>query len=110
MSDKDNEENETYQAQAGSVKKGGLCVIKGTPCRVTNALTKATAKTGASKTTITGECIFTGVSHEDTFPTSANITVPAIVEKEFEVADINEEGFVSLILEDGNLREDLKLP
>ena len=30
--------------------------------------------------------------------------------KEYEVADISEDGFVSLILDDGSLKENLKLP
>jgi translation initiation factor 5A len=36
--------------------------------------------------------------------------IPNVTKVEYEVADIDEDGFVSLILEDGSLKEDLKLP
>ena len=36
--------------------------------------------------------------------------VPTVTKMEYEVADLAEDDFVSMILEDGTLREDLKLP
>ena len=43
-------------------------------------------------------------------PTSHTAQVPTVNKLEYEVADIAEDGFVSLILADGSLKEDLKLP
>ena len=96
---------------AGSVKKGGHCMLKGHPCKVTEYSTAKPGKHGSAKATIVGLDIFTNKKYEDTAPTSANVGVPIINKVELEVADINEDDdFVSCILDDGSLKEDLKLP
>ena len=43
-------------------------------------------------------------------PSSHNCDVPVISRTEYTLLDINDEGFLSLMLENGDLREDLKLP
>jgi translation elongation factor P/translation initiation factor 5A len=49
--------------QAGSIKKGDHCMLKGFPCLVTDANTTKNNK-GAVKTTITGTDIFTNKKYE----------------------------------------------
>ena len=95
---------------AGSVKKGGHCMLKGHPCKVTEYSTAKPGKHGSAKATIVGVDIFTNKKHEDTAPTSATVQVPIVSKVEYEVADIDEDHFVSAILEDGDLKMDLKLP
>lgn len=95
---------------AGSVKKGGYCMLKGFPCKVTDYSTAKPGKHGSAKATIVGNDIFTNKKYEDTAPTSATMQVPNVSKLELEVADINADDFVSVILEDGSLKEDLKLP
>lgn len=97
--------------QVGSIKKGGYCMLKGNPCKVTEYSTAKPGKHGSAKATIVGFDIFTGKKYEDSAPTGASIGVPNVTKEEFEIADINEDDdFVSAILGDGSLKEDLKLP
>lgn len=95
----------------GSIKKGGFCMLKGHPCKVTEYSTAKPGKHGSAKATIVGLDIFTNKKCEDTAPTGASIGVPIINKAELEVADIDEDDdFVSVVLEDGSLKADLKLP
>ena len=100
----------TVPTAAGSIKKGGYCMLKGFPCKVTDYSTAKPGKHGSAKATIVGLDIFTNKKVEDTAPTSATMQVPNVTKKEYEVADISEDGFVALILEDGSLKEDIKIP
>lgn len=43
-------------------------------------------------------------------PTAATVLVPNVNKTEYEVADIDDDDFVSLIQPDGELKADLKLP
>ena len=96
--------------QAGSVKKGGYCMLKGFPCKVIDYSTAKPGKHGSAKATIVGNDIFTGKRYEDSCPTGHNMSTPIVNKAEYEVADVNEDDdFVSLILEDGSLKEDLKI-
>jgi translation initiation factor 5A len=55
--------------------------------------------------------IFTNKKYEDTAPTSATMQVPNVNKIEMEVADVHEhDNFVSAIQDNGELKEDLKLP
>ena len=85
-------------------------MIKGHPCKVLNISVSKTGKHGHAKCNFTATDIFTGKKYEDSMPTAANALVPEITRTEYEVADIDEDDFPSLILPDGNLKTDLKLP
>lgn len=85
-------------------------MLKGFPCKVTEYSTAKPGKHGSAKATIVGVDIFTNKKYEDSAPTGSNVFVPNVTKVEYEVADIDEDGFVSLILEDGSLKADVKLP
>ena len=95
---------------AGSIKKGGHCMLKGYPCKVTEYSTAKPGKHGSAKATIVGIDIFTNKKHEDTAPTAATVQVPIVTKTEMEIADVGEDDFVSAIEEDGGLYNTLKLP
>ena len=95
---------------AGSIKKGGHCMLKGYPCKVTEYSTAKPGKHGSAKATIVGIDIFTNKKHEDTAPTAATVQVPIVTKTEMEIADVGEDDFVSAIQEDGDLYNTLKLP
>lgn len=97
------------QAQAGSVKKGGFCMVKDHPCKVIFLATSKPGKVGLPKASITGIDIFTNKKYEEIIPLSRKIQIPIVNITEFEVADIAEDDFAHLILNDGSLRQ-LKLP
>ena len=84
-------------------------MLKGNPCKVTDYSTAKPGKHGSAKATIVGLDIFTNKKYEDTAPTGATVQVPVVTKNEYEVADIDEDDFVSAILEDGDLKTDLKL-
>jgi translation initiation factor eIF-5A len=72
--------------------------------------TSKTGKHGHAKANITGIDIFTGKKQEDSCPTSHNIYVPNVKRTEYTLIDIADDGFLSLMDEDGGTKEDLKLP
>jgi translation initiation factor 5A len=54
--------------------------------------------------------LFTNKKIDDIFSTSGTVWAPIVSKVEYEVADISEDGFVSLIEKDNSLKEDIKLP
>ena len=102
--------SDTYPMSCGSIKKGGYMVFKGRPCRVVDYTTSKTGKHGHAKANITGIDIFNGKKYEDSCPTSHNVEVPNIKRTPYTVIDVDQDGFVSLMDAQGNLRQDLKLP
>jgi translation initiation factor 5A len=100
----------TYPQQAGTIRKGGFIVINGHPCKVADVSTSKTGKHGHAKCHFVAIDIFSGKKYESLEPSSHNCDVPNIGRKEYTVSDINDEDYVSLLDEGGNIREDLKLP
>ena len=100
----------TYPVQAGSLKKGSYAMLNGFPCRVVEMSSSKTGKHGHAKATIVGIDIFTHKKHEDSAPSSHSIDAPFVTRKEYQLADITSDGFVSCLLENGETKEDLKLP
>lgn len=54
--------------------------------------------------------IFTGKKYEDICPSTHNMDVPNVSRTEWQLVDISTDGFVSLMDDTGNQKEDLKLP
>lgn len=100
----------TYPMQAGNVKKNAYAMLKGFPCRVVEMTTSKAGKHGHAKATIVGVDIFSGKKHEDSCPTSHNMEIPFVKKNEYQLIDIAEDGYVTLLLENGETKEDLKLP
>ncbi|KAL8269692.1 hypothetical protein Esti_006382 [Eimeria stiedai] len=100
----------TYPMQAGAIKKNGFCMLKGNPCKVVEYSTSKTGKHGHAKAHIVGLDIFTGKKYEDICPTSHNMEVPNVKRTEYQLIDVSDDGFCSLLLENGDLKSDLTLP
>jgi translation initiation factor 5A len=100
----------TFPQQAGTIRKNGFMVIKGRPCKIADVSTSKTGKHGHAKCNFVGIDIFTGKKYEEMTPSSHNMDVPNISRTEYTLLDVNEEGFVSLMAENGDTREDLSLP
>ena len=75
--------------QAGAIKKGGYCMLKNFPCKVTEFSTAKPGKHGSAKATIVGYDIFTNKKYEDGWPTSHNVRVPVIKKTELKVVDVD---------------------
>ncbi|CAL5034282.1 unnamed protein product [Urochloa decumbens] len=102
--------SKTYPQQAGTIRKNGFIVIKNRPCKVVEVSTSKTGKHGHAKCHFVGIDIFTGKKLEDIVPSSHNCDVPHVNRTEYQLIDISEDGFVSLLTESGNTKDDLKLP
>jgi len=100
----------TYPMQAGALRKGGHCMLKGFPCKLIEITTSKTGKHGHAKAAITGIDIFTDKKVEDMTPTSHNMEVPNVTRTEFQLLDVDEDsGAVSVLLENGDTKDDLNL-
>ncbi|KAI8466066.1 MAG: eukaryotic elongation factor 5A hypusine, DNA-binding OB fold-domain-containing protein [Monoraphidium minutum] len=85
-------------------------VAKGHPCKVVDVSTSKTGKHGHAKCNFVCVDIFTGKKYEEMTPSSHNMDVPNVSRMEYTLLDINEEGFCTLMMENGDTREDLMLP
>ncbi len=98
------------KVSAGSLKKGDLVMIKGRPCKVASMTTAKPGKHGSAKAIITAIDIFTSNKLETTFSTGDNVDAPVVKRVEYTLINIEEDGYVHLMDESGELKEDLKLP
>ncbi|XP_044490046.1 mitotic checkpoint protein BUB3.3-like [Mangifera indica] len=102
--------SKTYPQQAGTIRKNGYIVIKNRPCKVVEVSTSKTGKHGHAKCHFVGIDIFNGKKLEDIVPSSHNCDVPHVNRTDYQLIDISEDGFVSLLTENGNTKDDLRLP
>jgi translation initiation factor 5A len=77
---------------------------------VSDVSTSKTGKHGHAKCNFTAIDIFTGKKYEDIIPSTHTAHVPVVVRMEFSLVDISNDGFVTLMDDEGNCREDVKLP
>jgi len=102
--------SKTFPQQCSALRKGGHVVIKGFPCKIMEMSTSKTGKHGHAKIHLVGIDIFTGKKYEDLSPSTHNMDVPEVTRKDYQLIDISADGFVSLMDENGNTKDDLKLP
>jgi len=93
-----------------ALRKGGFVIVRGFPCKVMNMSTSKTGKHGGAKIHMTAIDIFTGRKYEEIFSSTENIDVPLVSKAEYQLIDIDDEGFMSLMTDDGATKEDLKVP
>lgn len=95
--------------QAGALKKGSHVVLKGFPCKIVDYSTSKTGKHGHAKANITGIDIFTQRKYEDISPTSHNMLQPLVNRNDFQLVDVDDEAYVTLMDSKNDTRSDLKL-
>lgn len=95
--------------QAGALKKNSFVVLKGFPCKIVDYSTSKTGKHGHAKANITGIDIFTNKKYEDMCPTSHNMMQPIVTRKDYQLVNIDDENFCSLMDDKHETREDLRL-
>ncbi|MCJ1351745.1 MAG: Eukaryotic translation initiation factor 5A [Icmadophila ericetorum] len=100
----------TYPMQCSALRKNGFVVIKGRPCKIVDMSTSKTGKHGHAKVHLVALDIFTGKKLEELCPSTHNMDVPNVSRKEMQLLDISDDGFLSLMSEDGETKDDVKLP
>jgi translation initiation factor 5A len=99
----------TYPMQCSALRKNGHVVIKGRPCKIVDMSTSKTGKHGHAKVNLVAIDIFTGKKCEDVSPSTHNMEVPNVNRNEYTLINIDD-GFLSLMDGDGNMKDDVKLP
>eukprot|EP00051_Salpingoeca_urceolata_P028468 m.487034 g.487034 ORF g.487034 m.487034 type:complete len:167 (+) comp24752_c0_seq1:158-658(+) len=95
--------------QASKLRKGDILMIKKRPCKIVNLAWSHPGKHGHAKIRITAIDVFRGRKYDDVTQSNANVWVPQIVRTDAQVLSIDDDDFMSLLLDNGTTRQDLKL-
>lgn len=98
----------TYPMQCSSLRKNGYVILKGRPCKIVEMSTSKTGKHGHAKIHMVGLDIFTSKKLEDICPSTHNVDVPNVKRNDYQLIGITD-GYLSLMTDNGDIREDLKL-
>ena len=101
--------SDTYPKQCSSLRKNGHVVIKGHPCKIVEMSTSKTGKHGHAKVHLIGLDLITNKKYEDLCPSTHNMNVPKVGRNDYQIVDVNE-GFLSLMAENGEVKNDIKIP
>jgi len=101
---------EVQSVEAGQIRQGGYIMIKGKPCKVKSVSVSKTGKHGHAKCKFAANDIFTGNTCEELCPSTHTIDVPFVNKKDWQIQGIQDETYVLLMDDEGEMREDLQLP
>lgn len=98
----------TYPKQCSALRKGEFVMIKGKACKIVDMSTSKTGKHGHAKVHMVALDIFDGKKLEDICPSTHNMECPIVKRTELQLIDMDEEGFVTLMDDQGDTRDDLQ--
>ncbi|GFS22840.1 eukaryotic translation initiation factor 5A [Elysia marginata] len=99
----------TYPQQCSALRKNGYVVLKNRPCKIVEMSTSKTGKHGHAKVHLVGIDLFTQKKYEDICPSTHNMNVPNVKRTDYQLVNITE-GYLSLMDDAGEVRDDLKVP
>merc|ERR1712144_69144 len=102
--------SDTHMVEAGQIRKGGYIMVKGKACKVKSVSVSKTGKHGHAKCKFVASDIFTGATCEELCPSTHTIDVPFVNKKDWQIQGLQDETYVLLMDDDGEMREDLQLP
>lgn len=124
----------TFPMQCSALRKNGFVMIKvslffkvpknsrlesllifemffqGRPCKIVEMSTSKTGKHGHAKVHLVALDIFTNKKYEDICPSTHNMDVPNVSRRDYQLLDCSDDGYLSLMDDSGETREDLKVP
>merc|ERR1712070_648802 len=100
----------TVSVEAGQIRKGGYIMIKGKACKVKDVSVSKTGKHGHAKCKFLATDIFSGATCEELCPSTHGIDVPIVKKTDWMVQGIQDETYVLLMDDSGEMREDLQFP
>ena len=100
----------TVPNQMSAFRKGQYIMIKDRPCKIIDMSTCKTGKHGSAKVHVVAVDIFTDRKCEDVSPSTANKDMPIVRRVEYQLVDIANDGYVSLMSDKGDVKEDVQLP
>lgn len=100
----------TYPQKASACRKGTYLMINDRPCKIIDMSTSKTGKHGHAKCKFVGKDIFDNTQHELVQTSTHNVDIPNITRIEYQLSDIDDDDYVSIMDDNANIRSDLKLP
>lgn len=102
--------SQTFPQQCSSLRKNGYVCMKNRACKIVEMSTSKTGKHGHAKVHLVGIDLFSGKKHEDICPSTHNMLVPHVKRKDYLLVEIENDGSLSLMEDDGHLKTDLNCP
>merc|ERR1719198_2797771 len=102
--------SDTHMVEAGQIRKGGYIMVKGKACKVKDVSVSKTGKHGHAKCKFLATDIFSGATCEELCPSTHGIDVPIVKKTDWMVQGIQDETYVLLMDDSGEMREDLQFP
>ena len=100
----------TYPQKASACRKGSYLMIDNHPCKIIDMSTSKTGKHGHAKCKFMAKDIFDQSQHDFVQTSTHNVEIPNVSRKEYQLADIDEDEYVSLLDDNAEIRSDLQLP
>eukprot|EP00466_Bigelowiella_natans_P021614 jgi/Bigna1/56755/estExt_Genewise1Plus.C_1190011 len=106
----DGSDGDVETKEASHCRKGALVLLKDKPCRVSENAVSKVGKHGAAKCHIIGIDVFTGKKVEEVCPGHTMMKVPSMKKTDYQLIDVGEDGTLSLMDENNELKDDVELP
>ena len=96
--------------QTSTCKKGGYILIKDQPCKIESISTSKPGKHGSAKCHIFARNVFTNKTMEEISPAHGTVKQPITKRDEYAVVDMADDGYLTLMNDLGEVREDIQVP